>query len=597
MMNFINKLLLGSFITLLTGIILFNTLNAQETNFRDQSWRYGLNAALQFNSVSLGYQKLHEPFPSFASTDFKKDNSDGKGLAFFGGLFGEYLSDSWWGLQLRVSYDVRDALIKDTTTMPGREMGAEYASKMNYLSWELMFRADQRLIPNLSIYAGPIIAVNIHGTYDYTDKKTGIEDSDVKVDNRNIVAYGLSGGLAYDIQISKSKNSAMYLSPFAEASWIVNQKKTDYAEQNSVTDVWSTLSLRFGLRLSFECFKAKEEKMAEVITPAPAPAPAPKKIVEPPPEKMVFLVMPVDNTIVSKNINGYFPILPYVFFEKGNNEITGRYIILSKEKAKDFSETDLENFRKGEMSVKETNIDQLMFTYYNVMNIYADRMRKNPKEQLLLRGCDPEEKDGESYANKVKTYLVSNFGISANRIKIIVESPKKPSGSDLTDPQFNNYINDENRRVVFVFNNQDMYKPVPYTIRDLSSIDNDILFSISDNIMFKSWKISISGENNTVNFGPFTSNRQRINPAPLMRGIEEGKFIAKVDITMKDGKQVTENVDFKLKKSKESKNASRYLMIFDYNKSDAVLTYETKNQKRNYSRNERRQYSYSSRSY
>jgi hypothetical protein len=72
------------------------------------------------------------------------------------------------------------------------------------------------------------------------------------------------------------------------------------------------------------------------------------------------------------------------------------------------------------------------------------------------------------------------------------------------------------------------------------------------------------------------NNRERINPAPLMRGLYEGKFIAKVVITMHDGKQVTEDVDFKLYKERELKNASRYLMIFDYNKADAVLTYETK---------------------
>ena len=63
----------------------------------------------------------------------------------------------------------------------------------------------------------------------------------------------------------------------------------------------------------------------------------------------------------------------------------------------------------GDLTVKETNVNQLMVTYYNVLNIYAYRMRMNPDEQLILRGCDPEEKDGQACAEKVKIYLVNNF--------------------------------------------------------------------------------------------------------------------------------------------------------------------------------------------
>ena len=137
-------------------------------------------------------------------------------------------------------------------------------------------------------------------------------------------------------------------------------------------------------------------------------------------------------------------------------------------------------------------------------------------------------------------------------------------------------INDENRRVVFVFSNPDMLKPVPYTIRDESSIDNDMIFSIGNNVVFKSWELFVTGEDRSLNFGPYKFNWERINPAPLMRGLDEGKFNAKVVITMQDGQQVIEYVDFKLYKERELKNASRYLMIFDYNKSDPVMVYETK---------------------
>ena len=40
-------------------VLIFSSLNAQETKFRDQAWRYGVNLGLNYNSASLGFQYLH----------------------------------------------------------------------------------------------------------------------------------------------------------------------------------------------------------------------------------------------------------------------------------------------------------------------------------------------------------------------------------------------------------------------------------------------------------------------------------------------------------------------------------------------------------
>jgi len=127
-----------------------------------------------------------------------------------------------------------------------------------------------------------------------------------------------------------------------------------------------------------------------------------------------------------------------------------------------------------------------------------------------------------------------------------------------------------------VFRNQDMYIPLPYTIKDESSIDNDMVFSIRDGVRFTSWNLTITGDNGSVQYGPFKYSKERINPAPLMRGLQKGTFNARIDLVMQNGERVTENLAFTLTKKGDSKNASRYLMLFDYNKSDAIKTYETK---------------------
>ena len=124
-----------------------------------------------------------------------------------------------------------------------------------------------------------------------------------------------------------------------------------------------------------------------------------------------------------------------------------------------------------------------------------------------------------------------------------------------------------------------LYNEFYYGVRKIklmNSISVKSLKPIGKDVDFNSWDITITGEDRTMYFGPFGYNSERINPADLMRYLESGKYNAKVTIMEKSGKTSEENIGFKLYKSRELKNASRYLMIFDYNKSDAVLAYETK---------------------
>lgn len=562
MKSITKKIAFSIVLTFALGLMFLSSSEAQDTKFRQQAWRYGLNLGYQFNSAGLGWQYLHGIDPNFQSLEDEIDYVDGTGNGPYIGLFGEYLSESWWGFQFRVSYDVRNALIIDDTRTPI----PSFDTKMSYLTFEPLFRIDQHLIPNLNLYFGPFLAYNLSSTYIFKyDKDADVEESERDVPDVVKLTYGVQGGIAYDIRIADlDQNSSLYLSPFFETSWLANQRESiDEPDQNSIADVWSTTSYRLGVRLSIE-FRDPVEGMTQ-ITQSPTPTYANK----------VIMVMPQDNSIKTKNVKGYFPIHPYVFFDKGSLDFPRRYVTLTKSEAQNFNESDLSNFEKGDLTVKETNVNQLMVAYYNVMNVYGDRMRKNPSVQLTLRGSDPEENEAEVHANKVKNYLVANFDINPDRIKIVTDPPYAPSGSELTEESSANMIADENRRVKFVFSNSDMYKPLVYTIRDETSIDNDMLFSIDNSIPFKSWDITITGEGRTMYFGPYSYSTARINPAELMRFLDNGKYNARVSITDRTGKITDENVSFKLTKDKELKNASRYLMIFDYNQADAVKSYET----------------------
>jgi hypothetical protein len=209
-----------------------------------------------------------------------------------------------------------------------------------------------------------------------------------------------------------------------------------------------------------------------------------------------------------------------------------------------------------------------------VLNIYGARMRENPSVLVTLRSSDPEDREALASANAVKRYLVNTFAIASNRISIDVDEPWAPSGSDGTNPDHTAMINDENRRVKMVFSDRDMYKAIPYTITDPTPFENNMFVNIQHDVRFKSWSVAVTGENQTINVGPFRTRTAVVDLSSIMSELRSGEYRATVTIDLADGRRVTEYLDFKAYRSDIEKNAIRYLMLFDYNESASVRVYE-----------------------
>ncbi|MBN1447328.1 MAG: OmpA family protein [Bacteroidetes bacterium] len=546
------------------------TITAQDTNFRERALRWGGSLGFNLNEASLGYQHLHEPFPNFDKPNTDNEKINGNGTGMYAGVMVEYLSRSWWGVQIRASYDMRNATVQDIYATPQ----TEFITRMAYLSFEPALRIDQHLIPRLSFTAGPLIAANLTGTYDFKADVNGpVTSADMGVPDRSVVSLGASFGTAYDVEIGRGRNTSVFLSPFFDYSWIAAQRKANTTDtQNSVQDIWSTQTFRVGLRVSWETRKPVDQNA--YIPPYVAPdrsaaAPVPSK-------NRFYAILPNGNTIQHKSVEGHFPVHPYVFFDKGSQEIPLRYTRLSKAEARDFSADDLGHFVKDENTDVQTNIDELMIVYYNILNIYGDRMRKNPNTQVTLRSSDPESWEAQTAANRIKSYLVDNFDIDANRIAIDLEEPRMESGSDQTDPAYASMIDDENRRVKMVFTNANMYSSIPYTITDESPFENDMIINIENDVRFKSWRVSVTGENRTLNAGPFYARTAALDLSPIMGDLREAEFKVAVTFSLQDGEQATESMEFKMYHGDMVGNAKRYLMVFDYNESDAVRVYESR---------------------
>jgi hypothetical protein len=89
--------------------------------------------------------------------------------------------------------------------------------------------------------------------------------------------------------------------------------------------------------------------------------------------------------------------------------------MLTKDQAAKFKEEQVQEFQPKSMtglSVRQ------MTVYYNILNIYGDRMKRSPGTTISLIGASPERGSayGKERAETIKRYLVDVFGIDSSRI-------------------------------------------------------------------------------------------------------------------------------------------------------------------------------------
>jgi len=539
------------------GLLLMGAAVARAQSRADieAPWRIGLNAGLNVNFLGLGYQQLElGHVANFAP--FKLN--DGTGLGPYIGLLGEYNSQSWWGAQLRLSFDTRSGEVTDNTY----PVEKKFDTRMTYLTIEPLLRINPLSMQGLHLVAGPLLGIELGAKYDFTPAPGELPVVDQDVSDPNKLTAGLSGGLAYDLVINdRMSDTRWYLSPFLEGSWMVHQRGRSFLQlgQDKFDDIWSTVSLRAGVGVKMGFMPPIDRvEMSETLS------------------MLDLALFAPDRYILSRNYEEYFPLVTSVFFDSGSAGIPARYSRLSPSDAATFAENDLLDSSKiGKLDMTQRMAEQ-MNVYYNLMNIYGARLRDNPSVTVKLIGSAPDRRDGAEMAQNVKNYLVGVFGIDSSRISIEDrELPRNPSGSAKTPPEDRPLTKEENRRVEFVTSPTDLGTPVLIRTVDTTPIENDVVLDLSEDAKIKTWQVVITGEGKRETYGPFAYASQRINPKDLMSGIDEGNFKAEVVAVTEGGDRITQTKDFKLvKKSTPGKQARRYSIIFGYGQDDPVRTYD-----------------------
>lgn len=148
-------------------------------------------------------------------------------------------------------------------------------------------------------------------------------------------------------------------------------------------------------------------------------------------------------------VNKYVPLLPYVFFERGQAQLARRYRQISPDQAETFDIHQQHNL-------------QALDAYYQILDILGQRMRAYPNAPLSITGCTALE-DGISAlayqrASAVAQYLSEHWHIPMSRLHITARGiPDKPS--NMAQPEGV----EENRRVEFSSTEPQLFAPVVLT--------------------------------------------------------------------------------------------------------------------------------------
>lgn len=537
-------------------------MRAQTPDAAWARWWYGPYLGINVNLFSGTLHNLSATDASVANpTGFDAGSGLGLGL---GGIL-EYNSGELLGGNVFVGYDNRhinfDAknATRDTLT---RRANEELSTGLAYITIEpnLRLNLGDRFF---HLMIGPSFAINLSNGYDYSFTDTANVVVTRSSDLANVRSFLVGGqiGIGYDFVVKGPNASPQILAtPFAQ--FRLGQGLLD--PPSGSTDDYGANTIRVGLQVKFG-------------TPS-----APPVIIDDDDYTSGFSVRAPNVVTSSRRLQETFPLRNYIFFDAGSTALPERYKQLSPSEASSFREDQLirggsETGRNDPMMIRSR---RQMEVYYNVLNIFADRMRRNPAAKITLSGAANGDADaGKKMAQNVKEYLVKAFGIDAGRITVEGKAmPTHRSGSGTSGGEDRKLLEAENYRVEISAQPQDLLQPVSIVSMQDEPIDNDIVLTVPNDERVTSWRSEITERGGAPQmFGPFTNRSvARIDSKKLLGSKNEARYAAKAIILWKDGKETTSGEeDFRLVRSdeEEEESGTRYSILFEFDESKTVETY------------------------
>lgn len=525
-------------------------------------WWYGVYGGVNYNLFSGEIHSLDANNPLVAGTDgFNKGNGIGAAL---GGMI-EYNPGGLLGFNIMLGYDNRavkfDAQPGPSATGSSNE---QLSTGLAYFALEPNVRIN---LGNRFFHAllGVDFDINVAKGYTYTfDSSGATRTRSADMANPRSFVIGGHAGLGYDIPLAgPNANTQILLTPFAQ--FHLGQDLLDVPSGSS--NKFGLSSIRAGVQLKFG------SRPTTAVPPTEIPTTAAD-----------FTVRSPEVVTESRRLNETFPVRNYIFFDAGSTEIPSRYKRLSSGDASSFKEEQLltptaQTGNSGD--AMEVRSRRQMEVYYQVINIFGDRLRRNPTATIRLIGsANGDGAAGKTMAENVKKYLVGTFGIDASRITTEGRDlPAHKSGDVRSRGEDKKLIDAENYRVEIVSNPPELLSPVNIVSVQEEPIDNDIVFTVPTRDDMALWNLEITERGGaTRTFGPYKNqNVARVDSKLLLGGRRESRYTSRVLVTGKDGKvDTTGEKEFRLVRAdaSEEQTGTRYSILFEFDDSKTVQTYE-----------------------
>ncbi len=248
---------------------------------------------------------------------------------------------------------------------------------------------------------------------------------------------------------------AQYTLPIGSELRLIPEVEYVVGVSDVVADAsWKASEMRFGISVMYEFPTPTEEPAPKPVEPKPVDPP----VVDTPPIMVTLDIQYADKetppsgariVVEEQEVFETFPVLWQVFFDENSADVSkSRLNLLTTNEANVFNESEI--------------VPKTLRVYSNVLNILGHRLRENSSESITLTGCNMDLRDeqgntelSKNRAESVKNYLVSVWGIDANRIRIQSRNlPALPSSNRRPDGQA------ENRRVEVTFSSENIGRPV-----------------------------------------------------------------------------------------------------------------------------------------
>jgi len=513
-------------------------------------WWFGVSGGANFNFYDGTTQRLNNSV--IVPAAFHKGN----GVRAYGSALIEYRPGRIWGAMLNLAYDGRGAKFDDV--IAPCNCPATLKTNTSYFAVEPSLRLGFKS-SNFYFFAGPRVAFNFQKDFNYTQLKQTDKNSELSEMRKTLISGQV--GVGYEFPISSPNSTTKWsLSPFISFHPYFGQDPRNI-------ESWSVTTVRTGIALKF----GKGAK-ATVNTDGTAALP-----------EITFSVRAPKNILVKRQVSEALPLLNYVFFDEGSSVVPARYVVLSKDQATGFRETQLQNEQSADSTGRST---RQMNVYHNVLNILGDRMRSNPTATIALSGASANgPQEGKVMASGIKEYLVGVFGIEASRITIegrtkpLIPSEQPNAKKELT------LLREGDRRVDIISTSPEllaevgggMMKPVQMTSVQADPTDSHLILNVGGaKKALKSWSADITDDKGTVqHYGPYTQEKESIPGKSILGNQPMGDYKITMTGETREGLTVKKEASVHLMTEVETtENGFRYSILFNFDKAKTIASYE-----------------------